>query len=98
MAHCGGTMEGSFVHTLVLTDVASTWTECVSLVVRESALVVEAIDRLRERMPFPLRSFDTDNGSEFINEAVIAFCAQRGIEFTRSRPYWICRRTTSRAV
>jgi hypothetical protein len=87
VAHCGGTMEGSFVHTLVLTDVASTWTECVSLVVRESALVVEAIDRLRETMPFPLRSFDTDNGSEFINEAVIAFCAQRGIEFTRSRPY-----------
>jgi hypothetical protein len=87
VAHCGGTMEGSFVHTLVLTDVASTWTECVSLVVRESTLVVEAIDRLRETMPFPLRSFDTDNGSEFINEAVIAFCAQRGIEFTRSRPY-----------
>jgi hypothetical protein len=56
VAHCGTTMEGSFVHTLVLTDVASTWTECVALVVRDSTLVVEAIDRLRETMPFPLRS------------------------------------------
>lgn len=37
VAHCGNTMEGSFVHTLVLTDVASTWTECVPLVVRERA-------------------------------------------------------------
>lgn len=38
-------------------------------------------------MPFPLRAFDTDNGSEFINETVVAFCAKHGIEFTRSRPY-----------
>ena len=47
VAHCGGTMEGSFVHTLVLTDVASTWTECVSLVVRESALVRNAASSIR---------------------------------------------------
>ncbi len=87
VAHCGNTMEGSFVHTLVLTDVASTWTECVPLVVREGALVVEALERLRETMPFPLRCFDTDNGTEFVNEAVIAFCAKHAIEFTRSRPY-----------
>ncbi len=87
VAHCGVTMEGSFVHTLVLTDVATAWTECVPLVVGEGALVVEALDRLRDAMPFPLRGVDTDNGSEFVNEAVIAFCARSGIEFTRSRPY-----------
>ena len=75
------------MHTLVLTDVASTWTECVPLVVCEGALVVEALERLRETMPFPLRCFDTDNGTEFVNEAVIAFCAKHAIEFTRSRPY-----------
>jgi len=87
VSHSGSTVEGSFVHTLVLTDVATTWTECVPIVVREGALVVEALERLRESMPFPLRSFDTDNGSEFINEKVIAFCSKHGIEFTRSRPY-----------
>jgi transposase InsO family protein len=87
VAHCGNTVEGSFVHTLVLTDVATTWTECVPIVVREGTLIVEALDRLRETMPFPLRAFDTDNGSEFINETVVAFCAKHGIEFTRSRPY-----------
>jgi hypothetical protein len=38
-------------------------------------------------MPFPLRGIDTDNGSEFINEALIAYCNEAGIEFTRSRPY-----------
>src|SRR5881397_3305645 len=29
----------------------------------------------------------TDNGSEFINELLITFCTDHGIEFTRSRPY-----------
>lgn len=38
-------------------------------------------------MPFPLRCLDTDNGSEFINEALIHYCATNGIELTRSRPY-----------
>ena len=87
VAHCGDTVAGSFVHTLVLTDIASGWTECVPLLVREATLVVEALDRLRQTMPFVLRSFDTDNGSEFINDTIVAFCQQHGIEFTRSRPY-----------
>jgi len=33
VAHCGGLMDGSFVHSFVLTDIASGWTECVALVV-----------------------------------------------------------------
>ena len=38
-------------------------------------------------MPFPLRGFDTDNGSGVINETVLAYCAEAKIEFTRARPY-----------
>ena len=87
VAHCGGNMAGSFVHTLTATDVASGWTECVSLSVRDSGLVVEAIDRLRPRLPFRLKSIDTDNGSEFINDVLLSYAAEQGLEFTRSRPY-----------
>ena len=87
VAHGGESVAGSFAHTLVLTDIASGWTECVALAVREGSLVVEALARLRTTLPFPLRGFDTDNGSEFINEAVLAYCTAAGIEFTRSRPY-----------
>jgi len=43
VTHSGPRAEGSFVHTLVLTDVASGWTECVALPVREQSLIVEAI-------------------------------------------------------
>lgn len=87
VAHGGGDTAGNFVHTLTLTDIASGWTECVSLAVRESSLVVGAIDRLRCSMPFPMRGIDSDNGSEFINDVLLRFSQEAKIEFTRSRPY-----------
>lgn len=87
VAHSGGDPSGSFVQTLVLTDVASGWTECVALVVQDATLVVEALTRLRATLPFRLRGLDTDNGSVFLNETVLAFCRAHDIEFTRSRPY-----------
>jgi hypothetical protein len=87
VAHGGETMAGSFVHTLVLTDIASGWTECIPLLVREANLIVEALERLRLTLPFALCGIDTDNGSEFINDALFTFCTQHGIAFTRSRPY-----------
>ena len=87
VAHGGETSAGSFVHTLVLTDIATGWTECVALLVRESSVIVDALDRLRLCLPFPLRGVDTDNGSEFINDTLLAFCQRYAVEFTRSRPY-----------
>ena len=87
VAHCGDDIGGHFVHSLVLTDIASGWTECVALAAREGSLIVEALKRLRKTLPFPLRGFDTDNGSEFINDDVLKYCTEHGIEFTRSRPY-----------
>ena len=87
VSHGGDSAAGSFVHTLTLTDVASGWTECVALVVRDGALVAAALEHLRKNMPFPLRGFDTDNGGEFMNETVAAYCHAHGIPCTRSRPY-----------
>ena len=87
VAHCGDRLVGAFVYTLTLTDIASTWTECVPLLVRTGALVVETIDRLRSALPFRIRGLDIDNGSEFLNETLVAYCVSQGIELTRSRPY-----------
>ena len=87
VAHCGDANRGSYVHSLVLTDIASGWTECAPLVVRESTLLVEALERVRQGLPFTLRALDVDNGSEFVNETMIQYCLRNGIELTRSRPY-----------
>jgi hypothetical protein len=87
VAHCGEATRGSYIHSLVLTDIASGWTEAAPLVVRESGLVVETLERVRLGLPFELRALDVDNGSEFVNENLIQYCLSHGIELTRSRPY-----------
>jgi hypothetical protein len=87
VAHCGESTRGSYVHSLTLTDIASGWTECAPLVVRESSLLVEVLERVRQGLPFALRALDVDNGSEFVNETMMQYCLRHGIELTRSRPY-----------
>ena len=87
VAHCGEVNRGSYINSLVLTDVASGWTEAAPLVVRESTLVVETLERIRLGLPFALRALDVDNGSEFMNDKLIEYCLSHGIELTRSRPY-----------
>lgn len=87
VSHSGPVARGSFVQTLVLTDIASGWTECAPLLVREQKLLTEVLSELRRLMPFPLLGFDTDNDSVFINETIRDYCLDSNIEFTRCRPY-----------
>lgn len=85
VAHCGGNPEGPFLHTLTLTDVATAWTECLPLLHRTQSAVVEALDRARQLLPFPLLGLDTDNGTEFLNAELLAYCAREQVTFTRGR-------------
>lgn len=85
--HCGGVAEGTFVHSLVLTDVASGWTECVALPAREQTLVIEGFAQVRAVLPFPLLGVNSDNDSAFINDTVVDFCHANALQFTRARPY-----------
>src|ERR1035437_5309665 len=87
VVHCGTKLVGTFVHSLVLTDVASGWTECLAIPVREQTIIVEAITGLRRRLPFPLLGLDTDNDSAFMNDTLWDYCQKQGIVFTRSRAY-----------
>src|SRR5713226_5871730 len=41
--------------------------------------------RARGLFPFPILGIDTDNGSEFINEDLLAYCSGEQITFTRGR-------------
>ncbi len=87
VAHCGTTIEGGYLYTLTLTDVATGWTECLPLLYRSQETVLAAIQRARTLFPFPILGIDTDNGGEFINEALIVYCEQEHLTFTRGRPY-----------
>lgn len=85
VAHCGGYTDGAFLYTLCLTDVATGWTECLPLLHRIPSEVVQAVRQVRRLLPFPLLGFDSDNGHEFINFELVAYCEQERITFTRGR-------------
>jgi hypothetical protein len=87
VAHSGPVASGSFVQTLVITDIASGWTECAPLLVREQGLLTEVLTEVRKLLPFPLLGFDSDNDSVFMNDTVRDYCQAAGIAFTRCRPY-----------
>jgi hypothetical protein len=87
VAHCGNYAGGSFVNTLVVTDIATGWTEFEALLFRGQESVLKAIHRIRKRTPFDLLGLDTDNGSEFINYALFDYCQDEKITFTHCRPY-----------
>jgi hypothetical protein len=87
VAHCGETAEGPFLNTLTATDLATGWTECLAIANKTQTAVSQAIQELRERLPFPLLGLDSDNGSEFINDTLLRYCQSEQITFTRSRPY-----------
>ena len=87
VAHCGTDIEGGYLYTLTLTDVATGWTECLPLLYRSQETVLAALQQARLLFPFPMLGIDTDSGGEFINEAMIAYCEQAHITFTRGRPY-----------
>ena len=87
VAHCGTDIEGGYLYTLTLTDVATSWTECLPLLYRSRDTVLAALQQARLLFPFPMLGIDTDNGGEFINDSLISYCEQEQITFTRGRPY-----------
>jgi hypothetical protein len=87
VAHCGKSVAGSHAHSLVLTDIASGWTEGAAMVVREQTLITVTVEEVRLKLPFPMLGLDVDNDSAFINETVVDYCKDRKLELTRSRAY-----------
>jgi hypothetical protein len=85
--HSGMSVAGSFIYTLVATDICSAWTEFVPLLAREQSLVIEGLELLFRQIPFPVRGINSDNDSAFINETLLAFCKRHQVTFTRSRAY-----------
>jgi hypothetical protein len=87
VAHCGNTTEGQYLNTLTCTDLCTGWTDITAVLHRSQEAVSEAIQRMRQRLPFPLLGIDSDNGGEFINDLLYRYCLDEKITFTRSRPY-----------
>ena len=87
VSHAGASAEGDCCHSLNLVDIYSTWVETRAVLGKGREGVRQALEEIRQVLPFPLRGIDSDNGTEFINAHLYAYCRTRAIQFTRGRPY-----------
>ena len=85
--HCGESTAGQYCATLVAVDVATTWTELQAIWGLHQQRVTGGIQHLAQRLPFPLREWHSDNGSEFVNACLLGWCQRHQVRFTRGRPY-----------
>jgi transposase InsO family protein len=85
--HCGEEASGLFLYTLTVVDVTTSWTVCRPVRSKHMDRVRAALHRIRTDLPMELKHLHTDNGSEFVNEQLAAYCRKAGIPFTRGRPY-----------
>lgn len=87
VGHEGGLSAGEFAFTLVVTDVCTGWTERRAVQNRAARWITAAIEDIRRHLPFPILELHPDNGSEFINLSLLAYCKESGLRLSRSRPY-----------
>lgn len=89
VAHCGSSMAGMFAFTLNMVDIATGWTEQRALWGKGERGVLSAMESIEKDLPFPIRGFDCDNGSEFLNWPLLKYFLhrERPVEYTRSREY-----------
>lgn len=89
VAHCGNSLAGDFIWSLTLTDIHTGWTECRATWNNGATGVVKQIKNIETDLPFELKGFDCDNGSEFLNYHLLRYFTDHKprVKFTRSRPY-----------
>jgi hypothetical protein len=54
---------------------------------RNQILVIEALAKAADDLPFAMRGVDSDNDSALMNQTVFDYCKGLGLEQTRSRAY-----------
>jgi len=87
VSHSGDRASGEYGHSLNMTDIHTTWVETRVVMGKGQQGVREALEEMRQALPFPLLGIDSDNGSEFINHHLHGYCQGLKIQFTRGRPY-----------
>lgn len=89
VAHCGDSVAGEFVYSLTFTDLCTGWTEDRATWNKSAHGILEQLKDIEDRLPFAMKSFHADNGSEFLNWPLWDYLRgpRRKVKFTRSRPY-----------
>ena len=88
VAHCGGSVGGSFAWTLTFTDDYTQWVCNQAVWNKGQHGVCRAFDKLLRTIPLKVAGINTDNGTEFLNHHLQNYFKQNhpNCIITRSRP------------
>jgi hypothetical protein len=89
VAHCDDSTEGDYVNSLTFTELYSGWTENRAVWNKSADSVLVALKALEKVVPYAMKNFHTDNGTEFLNWALHKHLTKRDVKmpWTRSRAY-----------
>src|ERR1019366_6818284 len=89
VAHCDDTTAGDYVNSLTFTELCFGWTENRAVWNKASHVILAQVKELEAKVPFPMTSFHSDNGSEFLNWPLYEYLHGRPLQvpWTRSRAY-----------
>ena len=62
VAHSGDRADGEYAHTVNQTDLVTTWVESRAVLGKSQILVQQALEAMRQGLPFRLLGIDSDNG------------------------------------
>ena len=87
--HCGESVNGEYIHTLQMVDVATGWSEIAAIFGRSNRVMQDGFDYLLQRLPFRVCEIHPDNGTEFFNRPLIRYWQNKipELRISRSRPY-----------
>lgn len=77
--------QGRLVCTIQFIDVLTGWSERFAILGTGFDAIYAAIQAFRQRCPIPIREVHSDNGSEFINHALIAALGAERLHLTQTR-------------
>jgi hypothetical protein len=87
VAHCGNSLSGKFAWSITVTDVFSGWTNNMAMYHKTADGTLTAIISIDKLLPYTVKSFNVDNGTEFLNRYFVEYFQSRRILLTRSRAY-----------
>src|SRR5512135_2287132 len=89
VAHCDDSTQGDYVNSLTFTELFSGWTENRAVWNKSADAVLVQLKALETSVPYEMKDFHTDNGTEFLNWALHRHLSGKAVKtpWTRSRAY-----------
>ena len=85
--HCGFSASGEYINSLSAVDIFSGWWEGEGVMGKGQERALVGMENANKRYSFPWLEIHPDNGGNILNYHVWTWTQEKGIAYSRSRPY-----------